>query len=87
MMTSTHQKFGATLLLAGMLLTGIYSCNDTASEAKKADSTTIPAVDTTVRPGDTMIKLPDSTTKKLAPSDAVQPSDTGRDIKVPKPTR
>ncbi|MEX6686547.1 hypothetical protein QTN47_03525 [Danxiaibacter flavus] len=80
MITSTHRKFGATLVLSAILLTGIYGCgNNAATEEKKADTTVTPAADTTMKPADT--------TKKLAPADVAQPSDTGRDIKVPQPTR
>jgi hypothetical protein len=80
MITSTHRKFGATLLLSAILLTGIYSCDgNKATEEKKADTPAIPANDTTIKSTDT--------SKKLAPSDAVQPSDTGREIKVPQPSR
>lgn len=71
MITSTHRKFGATLLLSAILLTGIYSCgNNAATEEKKADTAVTP-----------------DTTKQLAPADTTQPSDTGREIKVPKATR
>lgn len=80
MITSTHQRFGATLLLSAILLTGIYSCgNNAATEEKKADTAVVPAPDTTMKPADT--------TKKMSPADAAQPSDTGREIKVPQPTR
>lgn len=80
MITSTPKKFGATLLLSVVLLTGIYSCDgNKTTEEKKVDSAAIIPVDTTMKSADT--------SKKLTPSDAVQPSDTGRDIKVPKPTR
>ena len=83
MITSTHRKFGATLLLSALLLTGIYSCgNNAATDEKKADTMSMPMTDTTMKSADT---TKTDTSKKLAPADAAQPSDTGRQIKVPKP--
>jgi hypothetical protein len=79
MTTKTHQAFRPTLLLAALLIAGIYSCNNNAStEEKKADSAAATQTDTMMKPGDTM-KMP-------MPADTTKPSDTGREIKVPKPS-
>jgi hypothetical protein len=81
MTTKTHQAFRPILLLAVVLVAGIYSCNDNAStDEKKADSAAATHVDTTMpmKPGDTM--------KMQMPADTTKPSDTGREIKVPKPS-
>jgi hypothetical protein len=71
MTTKTHRTFAATLALTTLLLTGIYSCNNNAStEEKKADTSSMSAPDTS---------------KMMMPADTTNPSDTGREIKVPKP--
>ncbi|MBV4360435.1 hypothetical protein [Pinibacter aurantiacus] len=80
MTTKTNQAFRPIFLLAAVLIAGIYSCNNNAStEEKKADSAAAVHTDSIMKQADTM-KMP-------MPADTTNPSDTGREIKVPKPSK
>lgn len=79
MITKTHQAFRPILLLAAVLLAGIYSCNNNGGTGeKKADSAATMHTDTMMKMGDTL--------QMTMPADTVKPSDTGREIKVPRPS-
>jgi hypothetical protein len=79
MTTKTNRALWPAALLAAVLIAGIYSCNNNAgTEEKKVDSTSTTHTDSTMKPGDTM-KMPMN-------MDTTKPSDTGREIKVPKPS-